>query len=179
MLTNAARKEKHPCAPRSFSHRRVIGAALLATMSMLASTGCGSDGATSPENASYLANLSGSNEIPPRASEGSGTARFVLKDGMATYEIAVSNLSGAATLVHILIGGGDVVGLVIARLSLVAPTGVISSGALDLRGPITFNNTTISGDSLRSLFENGNAYVNVYTATYPGGEVRGQIGRTR
>jgi hypothetical protein len=141
----------------------------------IAADGCGSEGATLPADASYSAVLAGASEIPPRATDGSGTATFDVHGGVATYEVAVANLTGPATLVHLLIGGRDVVGLPIARLSLSAPSGVIATGAIDLRAPITFNNTTISGDSLRTLFETGGAYVNVYTATYPGGEVRGQI----
>jgi hypothetical protein len=91
--------------------------------------------------------------------------------------VTVANLSTPATIVHLLIGTKEQIGVPIARLPLSAPTGTIATGTIDLRGSITFNNTTISGDSLRALFENGNAYVNVYTATYPSGEVRGQVGR--
>jgi CHRD domain-containing protein len=179
MLTNAARKVTHPCAPRSFSKGRAARLAFAAAVGAIATQlGCGGDGSTFPSDASYVAALAGTNEIPPR-SGGSGTATFDMHGGVATYQVAVSNLSAPATLAHVLIGGRGVVGLVIARLPLTAPTGVIATGTIDLRGPITFNNTTISGDSLRTLFENGNAYVNVYTATYPSGEIRGQVGRVR
>jgi hypothetical protein len=177
MLTSAARKVNDPCAPRSFCRRRARVLRSIAVISVLAANGCGGDGGTLPSDASYVAILAGTNEIPPRSTAGSGTATFLVHAGMATYQVAVSNLSAPATLVHVLIGGRGVVGLVIARLPLAAATGEIATGAIDLRAPITFNNTTISGDSLRALFENGNAYVNVYTATYPGGEVRGQISR--
>lgn len=106
-------------------------------------------------------------------------ATFDVKGGIATYRVDVSNLSAPVTLAHVLIGGLTIVGVPIVSFSPSAPTGTIASGSIDLRGAITFNNTTISGDSLRALFENGNAYVNVYTATYPGGEVRGQVRRER
>jgi hypothetical protein len=44
------------------------------------------------------------------------------------------------------------------------------------RGTITnANNANISLDSLRVLFNNGNAYVNVHTSANPGGEIRDQI----
>jgi hypothetical protein len=96
---------------------------------------------------------------------------------VATYRVEVSNLSAPATLVHLVVGARDVVGAVIANLPVIAPTGTIASGAIDLRGSITFNNSTVSGDSLRSLLESGSAYVNVHTATFPAGEVRGQLAR--
>jgi hypothetical protein len=95
---------------------------------------------------------------------------------LASYELSVSGLTGPATVAHVLIGSTEAtVGQVVMRLDITAATGTIATGTIDLGHPITFNNTTISGDSLRSLFDRGGAYVNVYTATYPGGEIRGQI----
>ena len=186
MLTDAARGGSHPRAPRSFrSWRREVpgrGAfVLLATAALaVASAGCGDQGPTLPEDASYSAELSGANERPPRSTSGRGTARFVVAGRVASYEVEVADLTGPPTVVHLLIGGRDVaVGQPVVRLSLVATSGPIAKGTIDLRGAITFNNTTISGDSLRALFDNGNAHVNVHTAAYPGGEVRGQVVRGR
>ena len=177
MLTNAARKETHPCAPRSFARRAIQAVTTLALCALGTTAGCGGDGATLPRSASYVAVLAGANEIPPRSTAGSGSATIDVRDGVATYQVTVANLTTAPTLAHVLIGGKDQIGIPIVRLPISASTGVIATGTIDLRGSITFNNTTISGDSLHALFENGNAYVNVYTPTYPGGEIRGQIGR--
>jgi hypothetical protein len=178
MLKNAARKEQEPCAPRSFWRLRARAVVRLAAVCALGSAdGCGAEGSTFPDDATYVAVLSGANEIPPRATAGGGSATFDVHDGVATYRVTVSNLASAATLAHLSIGSRDQVGVPIVRLTLSATTGAIATGTIDLRGSITFNNTTISGDSLRALFENGNAYVNVYTSTYPSGEVRGQVGR--
>lgn len=179
MLTNAARKANEPCAPRSFRRRRAMVVAIMraAVWVLVTTAGCGADSAGLPGDASYVAVLSGANEIPPRSTAGSGSATFDVHDGVASYRVTVSDLAAAATLAHLLIGSKDQIGVPIVRLPLSAATGAIATGTLDLRGSITFNNTTISGDSLRALFENGNAYVNVYTATYPSGEVRGQVRR--
>jgi len=177
MLTIAAREDVSPCAPRSFVRRRMTTWARSNVLfALVAIAACG-DGSTAPKDASYAAVLTGANEIPPRSTAGTGSARFDVRGGVASYQVVVSNLSAPATLVHLLIGSRDVVGTVIANLPVSAPTGTIATGTLDLRGSITFNNTTISGDSLSALFENGNSYVNVYTATYPAGEVRGQLAR--
>jgi hypothetical protein len=177
MLTNAARKESHPCAPRSFRPAiRATATATLCAAGILAA-GCGGSESTVPRDASYVAVLAGANEIPPRSTAATGSATFDVRGGVATYQVAASNLTTAPTLAHVLIGTKDQVGTPIVRLTLVGSSGVIAAGSIDLRGSITFNNTTISGDSLRALFEHGNAYVNVYTATYPAGEIRGQIGR--
>jgi len=45
-----------------------------------------------------------------------------------------------------------------------------------MHGSITnANNANVSLDSLRTLFNNGNAYVNVHTTANPGGEIRDQV----
>ncbi|HXN76162.1 MAG TPA: CHRD domain-containing protein, partial [Gemmatimonadaceae bacterium] len=49
-------------------------------------------------------------------------------------------------------------------------TGVVGSGSIT-----NANNVNISLDSLRVLFNNGNAYVNVHTTANGAGEIRGQI----
>jgi hypothetical protein len=78
---------------------------------------------------------------------------------------------------HVHIGPAGVIGSVIVPFTILAQSGIVASGSIDLSRPITQGNITISGDSLRVLFDNGNAYVNLHTAAFPGGEIRGQIVR--
>ena len=63
--------------------------------------------------------------------------------------------------------------------NLYSPNGSTGSATpLVASGSITnSNNLAVSLDSLRVLFNNGNAYVNVHTSLNPGGEIRGQISR--
>ena len=137
-----------------------------------------SDGVTPPRDAVYAAALSGANERPPRSSGASGTATFRVSGDRADYVVTASGLTGPPTVAHLLIGSRDATaGLAIVRLELASSTGTIAAGTIDLARAITFNNTTISGDSLRTLFDNAGTYVNVYTAVYPGGEIRGQVER--
>ena len=146
-------------------------------LALTASIGC-SDGVTTARDAVYTAQLSGASERPPRTSSASGMATFRVTGDRADYEVTATGLSGAPTVAHLLIGPRETTaGQVIVRLALAAPTGTVATGAIDLGHAVTFNNTTISGDSLRALFENGGTYVNVYTAAYPGGEIRGQVQR--
>ncbi len=146
-------------------------------LALAASIGC-SDGVTTIRDAVYAAPLSGASERPPRSSSASGTATFRVAGDRADYDVTATGLSGAPTVAHLLIGAREATaGQVIVRLSLAAPSGTIAAGTIDLGHSITFNNATISGDSLRALFENGGTYVNVYTAAYPGGEIRGQVER--
>ena len=55
----------------------------------------------------------------------------------------------------------------------------VASGTLNgvvAHGTITnANNANVSLDSLRTLFNNGNAYVNVHTSANQGGEIRDQV----
>jgi len=146
-------------------------------LALAASIGC-SDGVTATRDAVYAAPLSAASERPPRTSSASGMATFRVTGDRADYEVTATGLSGAPTVAHLLIGPREATaGQVIVRLALAAPTGTIATGSIDLGHSITFNNTTISGDSLRALFDNGGTHVNVYTAAFPGGEIRGQVQR--
>jgi hypothetical protein len=51
--------------------------------------------------------------------------------------------------------------------------GVVARGVIN-----NASNAAVSLDSLRTLFNNGMAYVNVHTTAHTAGEIRGQIART-
>jgi hypothetical protein len=51
-----------------------------------------------------------------------------------------------------------------------ATSGTVVSGTFTITG-----HATIDLNALLTLLRNGNAYVNVHTATNPNGEIRGQI----
>lgn len=158
----------------------MLGAGLIAS----GVAGCASD-VTTPRDAEYVASLTSANERPARSSGASGQAIVRVAGDVASYSVTAAALDGAPTVAHLLIGGPETVaGQVIVRLALTGTAGTsapggIASGTIDLGNAITFNNTTISGDSLRTLLENGATYVNVYTTAYPGGEIRGQLERQR
>jgi hypothetical protein len=153
---------------------RLIGTSMV-MLSLAALAACGDD-VSGPRNAVYVAELSGANERPPRTSGASGRATIRVEGNLASYTVTATGLTGPPTVAHLLIGGRETVaGQVIVGLQLAAATGTIAAGAIDLSGAITFNNTTISGDSLRTLLENSGVFVNVYTAAFPGGEIRGQL----
>jgi hypothetical protein len=122
---------------------------------------------------SYIADLASSSEVPSNMSTGMGTATFKLDDAKLTYDIRVTGLTGPATAAHIHLGAMGMAGPAIYPFNVMkVADGTVASGSIDLKKPIT---ATINGDSLKTLLNTGNAYVNVHTAAHPGGEVRGQI----
>jgi len=117
--------------------------------------------------------LSGANEVPANASTATGSAALTLDTTAGTlgYLISFSGLSGSVTAAHF----------------HAAPVGVVGSVIFDLGG----SNSTVSGiGSSSGLFvgamtnltalqisaiQSNGWYVNLHTAAYPGGEIRGQI----
>lgn len=134
----------------------------------------------------FRAHLSGNQEVPANVSKAQGQAIFQLnKDSTElSYKLIVANLDSVmAAHIHISPAGSN--GGVVAFLYPTAPppnsllisgttNGILAEGvitAANLRG-------SLSGKKLSALIAKmsaGNAYVNVHTKTFPGGEIRGQI----
>ncbi|MEP6730421.1 MAG: CHRD domain-containing protein [bacterium] len=136
---------------------------------------CGSDSAVAAGNATYVAVLTGARELPAVQTGATGTATFTRNGTSVEYSVSASGFTTPLTVGHVLIGGPGVVGPVIAAFNIAAQSGIVATGTIDLSRSVTQGNITISGDSLRALFDNGNAYVNLHSAAWPGGEIRGQI----
>jgi len=142
--------------------------------------------------ASYTAQLTGGEEVPPRTTPASGQATFqVSADGMSlAYTVTVSNIANV-TAGHIHLAPRGQNGDIVLPLVPTAPpgggpkSGVIGQGtatAAQLVGPL-------QGKTLLDLvaaMDAGTAYVNIHTASgaspaaqvpgdLPPGEIRGQI----
>ena len=152
----------------------IIGAALIAVVA----TSCGSD-STAPALPTYTATLSGANEKPNAiTSSGTGVATFVDAGSEIDWTLQFDGLTNAfASHIH---GPGDANTVAGVIVNLFLPVG--NTGApkpVTMQGVITNNsNTSVSLDSLRALFNNGKAYVNVHTTANGGGEIRGQVSRS-
>lgn len=111
--------------------------------------------------ASFIAMLTGLQEIPYKVTTATGTGTFILTGNSLQYDITVKNMSGAITAAHF--HQGDV--------------GVVGSVAM----AITFNGQRATGswtnmtDLQRNAILDREIYVNVHTALNPDGEIRGQI----
>lgn len=129
---------------------------------------------------SFGAFLTGTEEVPPVAASGAGSARFeVVNNGMGIkYEIRVANTTGivAAHIHKAAIGenGPVMINLIANQPASGLENGLIVEGILtaqDLR-------PMFSSDNLNDLIANlnsGMAYVNLHTQSNPGGQIRGQI----
>jgi hypothetical protein len=147
----------------------IIGAAVIA-----AAVSC--DDSTGPDEDDYIAILTGANEVPPRTTTGSGVARFDDEGDVIEWSLELTNMTGV-TASHIHLGAAGTAPPSNIIFNLFTPNG--TTGAVNgvvARGTITnANNPNVSLDSLRVLFNNGMAYVNVHTTVNPGGELRDQV----
>jgi hypothetical protein len=116
----------------------------------------------------FEAQLSGTNEVPPVTTDGSGRALLVLDDDLETlhYWVSVTGLTDI-TAAHIHIGKPGVNGPVVFPL-------FDGSGTFDTENPIS-GTLTLTPIQVTELIA-GNYYVNVHTADNPDGEIRGQVG---
>jgi hypothetical protein len=136
---------------------------------------CGSS--TAPGAKQYVANLSPANEVPLKTTTGTGVVTFVDNGTSIDWTMTLTNMLNV-TMSHI--HGPAVTGVnASVIINLFIPNQPPATGTLNgivARGSITnANNAGVSLDSLRVLFNNGNAYVNVHTAVNPGGEIRDQV----
>ena len=133
----------------------------------------------------FIANLSGREIVTqPVNTSAKGNATFELSDDGTNlhYKIMVEKIENV-TMAHIHLAPAGVDGPVVAWLYPKVPPAVLIPGRFDgllVEGNITSINLSglLAGQPLNALLEammKGNAYVNVHTNKYPGGEIRGQI----
>lgn len=114
------------------------------------------------------ASLTGAAEVPgPGDADGTGTAKITANLGQRRicYELMVANID-PATAAHIHLGAAGVAGGVVVGLS--APTSGSSQGCAE----------NVNDDLIKAIIQTPqNYYVNVHNAAFPGGAVRGQLGK--
>lgn len=159
--------------------RRTVGfAAGLIGAAVIAAVAC--DDSTAPAPRTYVSNLNTAAEGTGITTGASGVVTYVDNGSQIDWTMTLSNITNV-TVSHIHRGTAANVapntGPVIINLffpNQPPPTGVLNG--VVAQGTITAaNNSGISLDSLRVLFNNGNAYTNVHTSANPGGEIRDQI----
>jgi hypothetical protein len=146
----------------------------------------------------FVANLSGANEVPPVASGGTGLATIVLDPTAQTLQVnaTFSGLTSndVAAHIHCCAPLGTNVGVATTIPAFVGfPLGVTagtySSQVFDLTLPLIYNPAFIALQpgldaptrlaqaeaALIGGIEGGQTYFNIHTSNFPGGEIRGQL----
>ena len=113
---------------------------------------------------SFSAKLNAAQEVPPKASAGSGDMLGTLDTATKTftYTVTFQGLTGPATMAHF--HGPAALG---ANAGVEVPLGMAPSSPIHGQKVLT--------DVQITDLEAGKWYVNVHTAANPGGEIRGQV----
>jgi hypothetical protein len=128
----------------------------------------------------FVAGLTGSQEVPVVDTNSTGTASFVVaSNGSITYLINVTAMTNVTQAEVNLAEPGKNGPIILTLFSSKAPlgniTGVLSQGNIssaNLEGPMNGKQLP----SLRDIMQQGSAYVNIRTTQNPNGEIRGQLG---
>jgi len=121
----------------------------------------------------FQAQLSPANEIPAHSTGATGAAGLSFENGVVSYTIEVHGISNI-TQSHIHSGNATVNGPVRVFLFR-GPLSGPSDGIL-VEGSFTAADVTgVTFDELINQMRSGDAYVNVHTSQFPGGEMRGQV----
>ena len=151
--------------------RQTLVRATIAAAALFALAGCGHMHESSAPSAmmeTYTATLAPGEEVPPAAnSKGSGTFEMWLNiaTNEFTYKATWTGLTGPSTAGHVH-GPADPG----KNAGVVVPfPDVAGKAATEGKGKLT---QAQYGDLAAGLY-----YVNIHTAQYPGGEIRGQVKR--
>lgn len=131
-----------------------------------------------PNVRTYSATLFSTNEVPTNTEDGTGVAVFVDNTTQIDWTMTLDNISAVtASHIHGPALPGVNTGVIFNLFIPATATGDLNN--FTTTGTITSSSSaTVSLDSLRTLLNNGRAYVNVHTTPLPGGAIRGQLVRT-
>lgn len=164
--------------------RRLTALVLALFLTLAVAMPAGASG--SSERRTFVSVLSGRSEVPAVQTDGFGLS--VLRLNRAETELGfvliTANLEDI-TMAHIHCGPKGANGPIVAFLfgpadPPVTKDGILSHGSIsddevvDRIGGVCPTDVTDLA-SLITLIRDGNAYVNVHTTAFPGGEIRGQI----
>jgi hypothetical protein len=113
------------------------------------------------ETMMFKADLKGASEVPPAQSSGEGNMMLTLDTEKKTvaWKTTYTGLSGNATAAHF---HGP------------AAPGENAGPAVDISGKREEGSAPVSDDQIKDL-QAGKWYLNIHTAKYPDGEIRGQL----
>lgn len=140
---------------------RVIKLFPIAFLFFLVSS-CDKDDDATPNPISFTATLNGASEAPnPTPSAGTGSSAATFNTTTKILTVTTTYTGVTATAGHVHKGAVGVAGPVIFPFANLASPIVLTTAALD---------ATQEADLMAN-----NYYVNIHSAAYPGGEIRGQL----
>ena len=123
---------------------------------------CKKDDPDPDPNVIFLATINSASEVPVNASTATGTATLTFNKDTKIFSIVI-NFSGiTATNAHIHKAASGVSG------------GVIFGFTLPITSPVNYTSIALDTTQEADLFANL-YYVNIHSAAFPGGEIRGQL----
>ena len=141
-------------------HLRLLALALF-TMGLSSCTSDDDGTVISPGTTTFTATLNGSNEVPPNASAATGTARLDFNNSTKMFTLTTTFTGLTPTDAHVHKGAVGVSGPAVFPLS-------------DLTSPIEYTSGVLTTEQEADLKANI-YYINIHTAAYPDGEIRGQL----
>jgi Cu/Zn superoxide dismutase len=112
-------------------------------------------------NSTFKATLNGTSEVPSNASSATGTATLTYNPNTKVFTIGVTHNLAAATAGHI-------------HKAAAGSNGDVVFPFTSITSPINFTSVPLSASQEADL-NAGLMYVNLHTASFPGGEIRGQL----
>jgi CHRD domain len=141
------------------------------------------------------AKLTGFEEVPVNITGGKGKAKLKVRNGTSAgtieWKLSYSGLTSPATAAHIHLGQEGVIGGVAVHFCGTGGTAPCPAGQTTkavIEGTATTANVVaiaaqglVAGDmaNLQKAIKAGVTYVNVHSAPFPNGEIRGQLDRDR
>lgn len=130
---------------------------------LLIAGSCKKDEDAPPDpNLVFKATLNGTSEVPANASTGSGTATLTFNKDTKIFTVVVNYTGVTATASHIHKGAAGISG------------GVVFGFSAPVTSPINYTSVALDATQEADLMANL-YYVNVHSATFTGGEIRGQL----
>ena len=129
----------------------------------------------------FEATLSPSNEVPARSTAANGRVQYISDGTTVTYTIEVDDINNVvAAHIHSAAAGvnGPIRVFFFGNGSPHPTSSPVSftDKSILVKGSFTAANVSgVSFEELLNQMRNGQAYTNVHTSQFPGGEMRGQI----
>lgn len=144
---------------------------------------------TVPATTIYVTTLNGASEVPPSGSPATGSSTVTLNGDTLTVNEVFAGLIGgpaAAAHIHCCVPAGVNAIVAIPFTGFPAATSGTYSNSFDLASLSSYNAAFVTAHggtagsaeaALIAGLDAGQAYANIHDATFPGGEIRGQLQR--